>query len=409
MKRQLIASLLALVIALPAAAQQYLSIGSLFDSGSNTLVTEPNVTFVDLSSPATADGTVNSATVRWQVFPNQVCAGSFFIRLYRPTFSLPGAFQHVATRGPFDSKNGTFTVPLAPLEVKAGDFLGISQTRASSECGGVQMTSGSGRLQSAYFKRSDTNGFDLRESTLRRGNVPSVRASVNGLVLEGTLAGAGSAAGSGGSYFRTSLQLSNADTTNTITIKGSIVFHPAGKAVAPSDPRMTFEIPPGRSLFYEDVVNAMGQAGLGSIDILTQSSPAPYVSARVFNDQGAAGTYGFSEDFVPPLFTLQFSDIGHAAIADPASFRTNVGIRTLAPDTVINFQYRSREGAVLGNVNRTYATEFFEQIPLSAIFPGVTLTAGRLTVRPSTGSTIVYVSTTDNRTNDSNVEIVKAP
>jgi hypothetical protein len=408
MTRHRLASLLALLLAFPAAAQ-YLSIGSLFDSGSNSVVSDANVTFVDLTSPATQDGTVNSATVRWQVINQAPCPASFFIRFYRQTFSIPGAYQHVASRGPFDSKGGTFVVSFSPVQLNAGDLIGVSQTRASSECGAVQMTSGTGRLLSATFKRSDTNGFDLRESVLRRGSTPGLRASLNGLVFEGTLAGSGSAAGSGGSFFRTSLQLSNADVTNTTTIKGSIIFHPAGKAASPGDPRMLFEIPPGRSLFYEDVVNAMGQTGLGSIDIITQSSPAPYVSARIFNDQGAEGTYGFNEEFIPPQSSLQASDIGHAAIADPTNFRTNVGVRTLADGTVINFQYRTREGQLIGNVDRTYPSVFFEQVPLSAIFPGITLKAGRLTVRPSIGSTIVYVSTTDNRTNDSNVEIVKAP
>jgi hypothetical protein len=57
------------------------------------------------------------------------------------------------------------------------------------------------------------------------------------------------------------------------------------------------------TLNYADILVSMNQSGLGSLDILTTGSPTPIATARIFNDAGAAGTNGFSEEAVPAGFT----------------------------------------------------------------------------------------------------------
>jgi hypothetical protein len=64
---------------------------------------------------------------------------------------------------------------------------------------------------------------------------------------------------------------------------------------------MGFNLAAGQSIAYDDVVVAMGQAGLGTLDInVPNASAPPIVVARVFNDGGDSGTSGFTEEAVSP-------------------------------------------------------------------------------------------------------------
>jgi len=131
-------------------------------------------------------------------------------------------------------------------------------------------------------------------------------------------------------------------------------------------------------------------------------------TARVYNDAGTSGTNGFTEDVVPvdeffgPLDTSYFP-----IPSDLTNFRLNVGVRTLgAPVTLSIAAANSGGGAIVPAFNRDYPANTFTQVSLSDFLGGAAAPAGgSLAIEVISGNAIFYVSTTDNRTNDSSVRI----
>ena len=130
---------------------------------------------------------------------------------------------------------------------------------------------------------------------------------------------------------------------------------------------------------------------------------------RVFNDAGANGTSGLSEEAVKPEDALQAGDSGALiAPADFAKFRLNLGIRTLAQGVSLTVTVRDKDGIVVKTVDKSYGATFFTQPGSSALLDGYTLTGGEtLTFTINSGSAIIYGSTTDNITNDPSLQLVR--
>jgi hypothetical protein len=358
---------------------------------------------VNLQAPATAAGSVNSVTLVWRAVNNQPCSNSFRVRFFRK--SLVGStYTATATRGPFNSADGQLTIPIAPpVDVQPGDVIGIVQA-TSTTCGGVVIADGGKSLQTAYV-RGDLQTFGLSSADLLQGAV-SVRASVDGRVREGVIPVVGSAPGANGSFFKTSLHLAT-PTSASAPIVGELVFRRAGQAASTADVKMPFTIPAKSALFYEDVVAAMGQSGLGTIDIYTKSSATPIATTRVFDDKGAQGTSGFSQEFFQ-LSQAVSRGWSVVPIAGGANFRTNIGIRSVGAGTTVSIGLYSKEGQFLGVQLKTIGAEAFEQVPLSALFGTSNPVNGYLNIALNNGAPyIAYVSTTDNRTNDSSIQFAK--
>ena len=137
----------------------------------------------------------------------------------------------------------------------------------------------------------------------------------------------------------------------------------------------------------------------------------PLVTARIFNDLGAAGTSGFSEDAVAPADAAQGSQLIYLHMpTDIANFRMNVGVRTLGAPVTMSVARLSGSGAFLAtpNISKTYPANYFEQksalefAELSALTPD-----GILRIQVTAGKAIIYASITDNRTNDSAIELAR--
>lgn len=79
----------------------------------------------------------------------------------------------------------------------------------------------------------------------------------------------GSAAGSNGANFKTSLQLLFGAPTSSGSLTGKLVFHPAGTSGTSSDPTVTYNVGAGQVVTYPDIVAAFARSGLGSIDLVT--------------------------------------------------------------------------------------------------------------------------------------------
>jgi hypothetical protein len=217
----------------------------------------------------------------------------------------------------------------------------------------------------------------------------------------------GSTPGANGTFFRTSVQLNN---PGSAAMTGRFVFHPSGAPGNESDPALSYSLAPGQTQSIADLLPAMGLSGLGSADIEINSGGAPIASARVFNDAGAAGTTGFTEQPMRPEEALRSGQTGVLLIPpDFAAARFNVGIRTLEEGASITFTLRDAAGAVVGSRNRTLPSNYHQQqdaagfLSILALPPG-----GSISITVSPGAAIVYGATVDNRTGDPSLQVARA-
>ena len=215
----------------------------------------------------------------------------------------------------------------------------------------------------------------------------------------------GSTRGNFGSFFRTELQFRNGGGSD---LTGHLVFHPNGRSAQPGDPSLPFTLPSDQTMSWSDVVGTMGVTGLGTLDVmLPPASSSPVVITRVYNDAGAAGTSGFTEDAVDPSQRGSGSPVvtgGNTGIlvvpADLTKYRFNVGIRTLSSGVGFTMWIRRADGTTAHGELRSYDPNFFEQVSADD-FAGVPLQPDdSIEIVVERGSAILYGATTDNTTND---------
>lgn len=234
------------------------------------------------------------------------------------------------------------------------------------------------------------------------------------LPLGRVLPAVGSTAGAAGSFFKTSVQIFNPGMNS---ISGRFVYHASGVAGTFSDPGMDFSIPAQETQTWDDILPAMGQSGLGTLDILlpsASSSPAVIVT-RVFNDADAAGTAGFTEEAISPNETgtggrvITNGKSGYLVLpADMDRFRFNIGLRTLSSAASVQFTVRDASGAIIGLASKTMPSSSFLQQEAGAML-GIPLPPnGTIRIVINGGATIVYGATTDNTTNDPSVQFARS-
>ena len=282
----------------------------------------------------------------------------------------------VATRGSWIHDSDTFTAPAGATSA----FVSV----------GVDKIEGGGTL-SANF---DNIFFGL--------------ASAPAEELVGYLAVAGSAPGNFGSFFRTSVQINNPFST---PISGHFVFHPAGVGASPSDPTMGYALAPGQSFAWHDVVAAMGQTGLGSIDVWAASG-SPVIVARIFDDAGAAGTSGFTEPLVK-VDDVTIPGSGGSVtgvllcpnIVD--RYRYNVGLRTIDAPVHVNVTVLDSSGATVHTASHDYPADYFVQTTVTDFLNGFVIgDSYSLRITFSGGGLIIYGATVDNTTNDPSAQFM---
>ena len=210
----------------------------------------------------------------------------------------------------------------------------------------------------------------------------------------------------GAALFRTEVQIYNPRTT---AISGRFVFHAQGTSGSATDPSMSYTLQGGQTIDYPDLLPAMGLSGLGSLDIQTNGDPAPIMVARVFSDAGDAGTAGFTIDAVAPSAALQAGD--SAAIIVPPDLtraRLNIGFRSLDTGASIFMSLRSKSGTQKGTGSRTLAANFFEQLSVGTLFPGLPIDGSdTITFTLNSGKAIIYGATTENKTQDPSLQYAK--
>jgi hypothetical protein len=389
-------------LSVAASAQD---VGYLSPRGGVAFVADAGVPFttVDFSHPATAAGALTTATVRWAQAPTAGCTNAMKLKIIRPVPNPFGSFFVVAERGPFNVVNGFDTVDLSPaVSVDVGDYLAVVQLRGDP-CGGMAITATESSSRVFQYS-SDLASGTFAGGLLRSGIEFGARASAAPSVLTSIVPAVGSTHGAFGSNFKTSMQLTNA---TPYPAKGTLVFHPAGRSAQEGDPSLQFSLSNFQTVFYDDVVAQMGQSGLGSLDVMSTSSAAPIATVRVYNDGGTAGTSSFTEDVLPPEAALQFGEITLVTIpADLTNFRLNIGVRSLSAGVTLFVSAVDKDGFGSPSVMKTYSPNVFEQTSVQSFLNGTSIPAGgSISIIVSTGSAFVYGSTTDNRTNDSNIQL----
>jgi hypothetical protein len=216
----------------------------------------------------------------------------------------------------------------------------------------------------------------------------------------------GSTPGALGSFFRTSFQLHN---PHAGTISGRLVFHPQGQSGRDTDPLLDYFLAPGETIAISDLLPAMSQSGLGSVDLLTPDGETPESVVRIFNDAGEAGTTGMSQEPLGEAEALHAGVTGALiAPASAARSRFNIGIRTLSDGATLAITVRGSDGTVTHTTTKTWPSDFFEQRSATD-FLGTALGADdSIALRVDAGSAVVYGSTTDNITQDPSLQLARA-
>ena len=237
------------------------------------------------------------------------------------------------------------------------------------------------------------SGSTTWSATRAGGEPPPPVGTVAGIVVV-----VGSTAGSGGSFFRTGVQLHNPGTS---PITGKLVYHPAGSSGTEGDPALAYTLAARQTIAYDDLLPAMGLSGLGSLDVVTNDGGAPLATFRIFNDGGANGTSGLG---IEPLPTSEALQAGQNAVllvpSDLVRFRMNVGVRTLGSGVSMMITVRDRDGAIRHTTTRSHGPTFFTQVSAST-FAGIDVTPNdSIGIAINGGSAIIYGSVTDNTTQD---------
>lgn len=385
----------------PAAFAQIITVGTLPQSPSAQFSTAP-YTYVDLTHPANGSGSINTVSVRWSI-SSGTCPNAFKVKFLHPNAS--GTGFSVVERGPFNATQGIVNVQITPtVSVTDGDLIGITVLQPVATCGTVSFAP-SDSSQRGWKQSGDLGASgDFSNGTFFYGDTLAAIGKSNPEFLAGIVPAAGATQGVG-AFFRTAMQLTNPDAfSNSI---GRLVYHAQGRPGATNDPSAQFNIPPGGTTSFTDIVTQMGLSGLGSMDVMMSQGSLPAITTRVFSDNGSAGTLGFTEDTIPPEQAMIFAQ--YALLTLPSSnvnFRMNIGVRTLGDGATLYVSYNDAGGhQVISPVTKVYQANYFEQVPV-ADFLGTSnlISNGSINVYVAAGSAIVYASTTDNRTQDSSIK-----
>ncbi|MCU1348794.1 MAG: hypothetical protein JWO56_1824 [Acidobacteria bacterium] len=409
MNRNLAALTLLLLLTAGVANAENLAVGNTLGTTNSSAGGFPGFsTDIDLSSPATASGNVTSVSFRWSAFP---CTETVKIKFFR---RIGNVLTYLGERGPFNTTGFSNTVAITPFPVRHGDLIGI--TRLGS-CGNAVALVGIVTAGYLSFNADITADVTTADGLPRPGLVAVAGSGPATTSVARVIPAVASTMGAAGSNFKSGVQIFNPAPLGGETLNGALVFHPAGAGARPSDPQLAIIVGPQRSTFIPDVMAAMGQTGLGTIDVvLSKPTPRIVVTTRVYNDGGANGTSGFTEPAFDPSdasgtgspVLVQGATAFLLAPPDPAAARMNIGIRTLFQAVTATVTTRDSSGTILGTASHSYPPNYFEQVSASA-FTGRPSLPGNASIQISVSAgAIIYGATTDNTTNDPSVQFAEA-
>jgi hypothetical protein len=209
----------------------------------------------------------------------------------------------------------------------------------------------------------------------------------------------GSTRGVNNANFKTSLRVGPVTSVSV----GKIVFHPAGRGGSDDDPSVPYRVERGQTLQFDDILAAIGQSGIGSLDIIqtfpfvTAESSVPPVEARLFNESGAVTYGGFEEPVLP---ADAYKPIDWNIFVPASRFRVNIGIRTITAAHV-TFFHLAVDGTATPKVLDLPPDYVF--LDVADHFFGRAVNPGDSILINITGDNVIAIpfhTFTDNSTND---------
>ena len=368
-------------------------------------------TDIDLGDPATASGTIDTVLFPWRT--GSGCTDSVKIKFFRRNGNTLTMF---AERGPF-TVNANNTITLSPpVAVLQGDLIGITRLARCGSAGRSPIPSSIPGVIYVVYPSDVTGSVDITAGTPVSGYVLDLggtgTTSASGETLRAIIPVVGSTAGANGANFKTAMQVRSLVGFGS-PFSGRLIFHPQGAVGSASDPSLPISVPAQTTVSYDDIVAAMGQTGLGSIDVMAPAdAQMPTFAVRVFNDAGANGTSGFIEDVLKdPASSKRNLGPGSYVIlitpADVVRTRLNIGVRTLSTGASISIAVYDKNGADVRTATKTYGPNFFQQTD-AATFTGGAIAANQsIAITVTSGNVIIYGAQTDNTTNDPAVQFAE--
>jgi hypothetical protein len=194
-------------------------------------------------------------------------------------------------------------------------------------------------------------------------------------------------------------------------VAGELVYHPTGRRASSADPSLPYAIGAGQTVSFADLLPAMGQTGLGTLDVVSRTGPPPLVLAHVFNDLGLGGTVGLAEEGASVSDLLRAGDRSDLLIPDDLSKRRiNIGVRTFDA-AVLAVTLSDRNGFLQGRqplATKSIPAGEFEQLPLADFLDGAALPpGGSVRIEMIGGEALIFGAVTDNVTNDSSYQLAR--
>ena len=400
MQARVVSLLLSILVVAAGASAQTIGNYVLAPNASTTGQSIP-FTVLDLSSPASSNGTIGAVAVR----ANQTCTGAFKVKFFHQS---SGVYTPYEERGPFDFNFPINVVQMTPaVTVTAGDLIGIV---ALQDCAQVVGQVPLLFRNAAQFSGDVSSPVTLSSAT---GVLPNFAVAAFGApnsnvqIRTQVIPAAGAAQGAFGASFKTDIFISNA---RNMRSSGLLVYHREETSGVPSDPAFPFTVDPHQSLTYPNFVqDRLSITGKGSIDVFTRMGfEVPTVTARVYED-GTAGTKGFTLDAQSERDALQSSETAVLSVpTDASKFRMNIGVRTLEGATQIEYTLYDQNGGTRATIAKGYPANYYQQTDFHSLF-GVDFQPGdTISVFQRTGQAFVYGSIIDNNSNDPSAQIAKA-
>jgi hypothetical protein len=247
---------------------------------------------------------------------------------------------------------------------------------------------------------SNILSLDATSEACRESAVMTLKADpvFRALTRKAVIPIAGSGPGANGGRFKTSMTLSATGAAE----RGRVIFHPAGATARADDPsiRYVFDEGVGQEMKFDDVVAAMGQSGVGSLDIVPDegaSDVLPAVDARLYNDT-TAGTFGTAAPALLPFDFLQPPTLTVSVPLSDSQFRVNIGLRTLTDTSATALVYGTN-GHLRSFRNLAWPADYTILGPIAQII-GMPVDPGESVSIFFEGAVIPFYTRTENRTND---------
>lgn len=217
----------------------------------------------------------------------------------------------------------------------------------------------------------------------------------------------GSTAGLNGSVFKTSVRLRATQDDQ----RGTLILRRNGIPGTDRDPVMPYALAKkGDVLFFDDIVAAFGQSGLGSIDIVPNANAGggltvPFAEVRLFNVANG-GTFGAIESQTQPYdWSTDVSANRATVVVVPNSdLRLNLGIRSFT-SSIVTLIVRRGDDSVATFVHSPGGDSLVFG-SAKDMLGGFELQPGDVIRFGGMGTFVPMYTLTDNRTNDPALFIV---